>query len=98
LFNLFVILLEVIDPVLDFSQPFYLRQLCILLKAAIKGTSSHKVLSGKKFSFFGDPQIWVTVNGNLSAGTRINIFYHLLSEADAIQINPVRGLRCQFQE
>jgi hypothetical protein len=62
-----------------------------------QGTEFTQRLSGKKFSFFGDPQVWIKVKGNLSAGTRINIFYHLISDDNAVQIYPTTGLRYQFQ-
>jgi hypothetical protein len=51
---------------------------------------------GKKFSFFGDPQIWIRLKNNLSAGSRINVFYHIYTIADRIQLYPTVGLKYQF--
>jgi uncharacterized protein DUF5020 len=51
---------------------------------------------GKKFAFFGDPQFWVKIKNGLSAGTRINVFYHTLTDDDAIQLYPTLGLKYQF--
>jgi len=51
---------------------------------------------GKKFAFFGDPQFWMKVKGGLSAGSRLNVFYHTLTEDDEIRIYPTLGLKYQF--
>lgn len=53
-------------------------------------------LSGKRFVFFGDPQLWVRIRKGFSTGTRINVYYHLLSESDKIQIYPTLGIKYQF--
>ena len=53
-------------------------------------------LSGKKFAFFGDPQIWFGIVKGLSVGTRINVFYHLITNDDRIQLYPTLGLKYQF--
>lgn len=52
--------------------------------------------SGKKFAFFGDPQIWIKLKGDLSIGSRINIFYHLLTADDSVQIYPTLGAKYEF--
>lgn len=61
-----------------------------------RGDDQTKNLSGKKFAFFGDPQIWVNFKNGISAGTRINVFYHLLTERDRVQYYPTIGLKYQF--
>ncbi|NOT77164.1 MAG: DUF5020 family protein [Cyclobacteriaceae bacterium] len=61
-----------------------------------QGNDFTKDLSGKKLSFFGDPQIWVKVKGGLSLGSRINVFYHTLTEEDILQIYPTVGAKYQF--
>ncbi len=61
-----------------------------------QGTSATESLSGKKFAFFGDPQVWVRVKGNFSAGTRINVFYHIFTTKNIIQLYPTIGTRYQF--
>jgi hypothetical protein len=52
--------------------------------------------TGKKLAFFGDPQFWINIKKGLSAGTRINVFYHTLTDDDALQFYPTLGLKYQF--
>lgn len=61
-----------------------------------QGNEFTKDLSGKKFAFFGDPQVWIKVKGNLSVGTRVNVFYHLLTTRNIIQFYPTLGMKYQF--
>jgi len=61
-----------------------------------QGNDYTKNLSGKKFAFFGDPQIWIRIKNGLSVGSRINVYYHLLSEDDQIQLYPTLGTKYQF--
>lgn len=61
-----------------------------------QGTDYTKGLSGKKFAFFGDPQVWIKVKGQLSAGTRISVFYHLLTDKNTIQVYPTLAVKNQF--
>ncbi|HLG38586.1 MAG TPA: DUF5020 family protein [Chitinophagaceae bacterium] len=51
---------------------------------------------GKKFSVFSDPQIWLKVYQGLSVGSRVNMYYHLLTEDDRVQAYPSAALRYQF--
>ncbi len=53
-------------------------------------------LKGKKFAFFGDPQFWIKIKNGFSAGTRINVFYHLLTDGNEVQFYPTLGLKYQF--
>jgi hypothetical protein len=53
-------------------------------------------LKGKKFAFFGDPQVWIRVRNGLSIGSRVSLFYHLLSENDVVQAYPTIGLKQKF--
>lgn len=61
-----------------------------------QGTDFTKHLTGKKTAFFGDPQCWVKVTKTVSVGTRINLFYHLLTNADQLQVYPTLALKNQF--
>jgi len=60
-----------------------------------KGHDYAKDLEGKKFVFFGDPQIWVKIKNKFSVGSRINIYYNLLSE-NQIQVYPTFGIKHLF--
>lgn len=53
-------------------------------------------LSGKKTAFYADPQLWLTVRKGLAVGTRINLFYHILSPNGVLQAYPTLGAKYQF--
>jgi hypothetical protein len=61
-----------------------------------QGTEFTKDLKGKKFAFFGDPQIWFRIKNGFSAGSRINVFYHVLTEDNRLQFYPTLGTKYQF--
>jgi hypothetical protein len=60
------------------------------------GVEYTKHLNGKKFAFYGDPQIWFRVKNNLSAGTRLSVYYHLLNNGNQIQAYPTLGIKYKF--
>lgn len=53
-------------------------------------------LHGKKFAFFGDPQIWVKIIGKVSVGSRLNLFYHVLTGDNTVQFYPTLGAKVEF--
>ena len=53
-------------------------------------------LSGKKFMFYGDPQIWFKLVKGFSLGTRLSLYYHVLRDDNSIQAYPTIGARYQF--
>jgi hypothetical protein len=61
-----------------------------------QGNEDTRYLKGKKFAFFGDPQLWIKIKNGFSAGSRINVYYHLLTDDDQIQIYPTIGIKYQF--
>lgn len=61
-----------------------------------QGNEYTKDFKGKKFVFFGDPQIWFRIKNGFSVGSRINVYYHLLSENNKIQLYPTLGTKYQF--
>jgi hypothetical protein len=61
-----------------------------------QGTSYTAQLRGKKIAFYGDPQLWVTVRKGLAIGTKLNVFYHVVSPDDAVQVYPTLGVKHQF--
>lgn len=61
-----------------------------------QGNEFTKELDGKKIAFFGDPQCWIKLNKTLSAGSRINLFYHVNTPANQIQVYPTLALKNQF--
>ena len=53
-------------------------------------------LSGKKFSFFGDPQIWVSLYKGFGVGSKINLYYHTLTDDNRFQVYPTVAVKYQF--
>lgn len=53
-------------------------------------------MSGKKMSFYGEPQIWYSLKNRFSFGSKINMYYHILTNDDRFQMYPTIGLRYQF--
>jgi hypothetical protein len=60
-----------------------------------QGNDYTKDLKGKKLAFFGDPQLWIRVKNKLSIGSKINVYYNLLSE-NKIQFYPTIGIKYQI--
>jgi Domain of unknown function (DUF5020) len=60
------------------------------------GIDFTKDLRGKKFAFFGDPQIWWRLRGDVSVGTKINLFYKVLTEEQQVQVYPTLGVRVKW--
>jgi hypothetical protein len=60
-----------------------------------QGDDLTKDLKGKKFAFFGDLQIWIKIKNGFSVGSRINVYYNLLSDRK-IEFYPTIGLKYQF--
>jgi len=51
---------------------------------------------GKKFVFFGDPQLWLKIKNNLFVGTRTNVYFHIFNMKDRVQLYPTIGMKFQF--
>jgi hypothetical protein len=62
-----------------------------------QGNDYTRGLTGKKFAFFGDPQIWYTIRKGFSIGSRTSVFYNLLGENKQIQFYPTIGVKYQFK-
>ena len=52
--------------------------------------------TGKKFAFFGDPQIWINIKKGFAVGSRVSLYYHLLTDSNIIQAYPTIGTRYKF--
>lgn len=61
-----------------------------------QGIESSNDQHGKKFAFFGDPQIWFRIKNKFSVGSRINIYYHIYDMRNKIQLYPTIGLKYEF--
>ena len=61
-----------------------------------QGIEYTKGQTGKKFAFFGDPQIWFTIKKGLAVGSRVSLYYHLLTDRNVVQAYPTVGTRYKF--
>ncbi len=52
-------------------------------------------LTGKKFAFVGNPQIWLKVKNKFWLGSKINVYYNLLAE-NQFQFYPTLGSKLEF--
>lgn len=60
------------------------------------GDDATRVLRGKRFSFFAEPQFWFRLTGDFSAGTKLNLFYHVNTTENCFQIYPTLAIRCKL--
>ncbi len=60
------------------------------------GNAVTEGLTGKRFFFFAEPQFWYNVSKNFSAGTKLNMYYHVNITGDVLQPYPTLGLRLKL--
>jgi hypothetical protein len=60
------------------------------------GDDFTKQLHGKRFFFFAEPQFWYSLSKNFAIGTKINMYYHVLTTDDRFQVYPTIALRCKI--
>ncbi len=60
------------------------------------GDEFTRQLNGKRWMFFAEPQCWVKIKNQLSAGTRFNINYHVLTTDNVLQVYPSVAIRCKL--
>jgi hypothetical protein len=53
-------------------------------------------LHGKKISFYGEPQAWYNISKNFSAGSKINLYYHVLTDDNRLQVYPTAAVMYHF--
>lgn len=49
--------------------------------------------SGKRFFFFAEPQAWYNINKKFSAGSKINMFYHVNTTDNVLEVYPTAAIR-----
>ncbi len=60
------------------------------------GDDYTKDLRGKRFYFFAEPQFWYHIKGAFSAGTKVNLYYHVLTTDHRFQMYPTIGIKCKL--
>ncbi len=53
-------------------------------------------LKGKRFYFFSEPQFWHKIKSGFSAGTKVNMYYHVLTSNNIFQVYPTIALKCKL--
>jgi hypothetical protein len=53
-------------------------------------------LHGKWLSFFGEPQVWFRVHKNFALGSKINLYFHVLTDENLLQVYPTIAARFKF--
>lgn len=62
------------------------------------GNDYTKDLKGKKFAFFGDPQIWYSIGKGFSIGTKVWLYYHVLTNDQVLLAYPTLAVKYKFEE
>jgi len=57
------------------------------------GDAWTQTLSGKKFLFLSEPQVWYNFNQFLAIGSEIKLFYHVYSYSDNLLIYPTVAIK-----
>jgi len=60
------------------------------------GDDLSKNLSGKTVSFFGEPQVWFKIKGCLSAGSKVILYYHVVTAENVFESYPTIAARVKF--
>jgi hypothetical protein len=58
-----------------------------------QGDISTRNQSGKRLSFYGEPQLWYNIIKYISIGSKINLYYHVFTYQNTIQIYPTIAIK-----
>ena len=61
-----------------------------------QGDAATQNLRGKLLCFFGEPQFWIKVKGNLSVGSKEIMYYHVINTQNLFEVYPTLALRVRF--
>jgi hypothetical protein len=53
-------------------------------------------LTGKRFFFFAEPQLWFNLGKSLAIGSKVNLYYHVNIREDRLQAFPTVAIRCRL--
>ena len=54
-------------------------------------------LTGKRVAFFGEPQLWFKIHNGFSLGSKVNMYYHLLTNESFLRVFPTLAVRVKFE-
>jgi hypothetical protein len=53
-------------------------------------------LHGKRLAFFGEPQVWFKIHNGFSLGSKMNMYFHVLTNENLLQVYPTVAARFKF--
>lgn len=53
-------------------------------------------LSGKQLALFAEPQVWFKVHNGFSLGSKVNMYYHVLTAENLLLVYPTLAARFKF--
>jgi hypothetical protein len=53
-------------------------------------------LQGKWLCVFAEPQVWFKIHKGFSVGSKVNMYFHVLTTEDLLQVYPTIGARFKF--
>ncbi len=60
------------------------------------GDASTTGLSGKRILFYAEPQIWINITKQFSVGTKINVYYHVVTSENLLLAYPTAAVAYMF--
>lgn len=60
------------------------------------GDEYTKGMKGKRFSFIGEPQFWYKLGNKFAVGSKINMYYHIYTYDNVLQVYPTVGIRFEI--
>ena len=51
---------------------------------------------GKKLSVYGDPQVFFKLHKGFSVGSKVSLYYHVITDNDRFQVYPTVAIKYQF--
>ncbi|HWB25255.1 MAG TPA: DUF5020 family protein [Chitinophagaceae bacterium] len=57
------------------------------------GDDYTKTMTGKRFSFFAEPQLWYNISKSFAAGTRVTMYYHVNTWDNVLQAYPTVAVK-----
>lgn len=61
-----------------------------------QGDEATKDLTGKRVSFFGEPQLWFNIHKGFGVGSKVLLYYHVVTNDDVFQVYPTVAARVKF--
>ena len=60
------------------------------------GDNDTKDMTGKRFSFFAEPQFWYSLYKSFAVGAKVNMYYHINTTDHVLQVYPTIAIRLKI--